>query len=585
MPSPVSQISSIAGQQPSSATPIDVSQQSFGSQYLDQGNPSLFDFNLAEMNFGNHYGALEFGMLGHMSSGAQGNPLGSTQNSTMTPPAFEPPNYDRSRYIRFDQNDLSPFKESDQTNTWQSSPTQQEIPFRAPDAGVNERFPSRPHQGPLAFAIASGSSHLQGVSPVSSSPDMAAPYDGVVRDSTGGPNQRQPALQRSCSAPQTFDHQQQSPQRARGNLLQQQHHQRQQDRRRPQTPTERSSRHATPSEKISRQLQFMASAPSHARRLRRDPSVIYSSVTQPYPYTAAFHALLDLIWKRFSPKKRNRIAKALGSIRPSLISFNQWLTEADLVFMEKCFQRGLWDYEDYANACGTPTIVCRRTGEVAHVGKEFTILAGWTKEVLLGKDPNLNVNFGQTFNGPQLGSGTATANSARGRFNTPRSNQDNGIKVEDEAETQQATSSPRQQPVFLAELMDEDSVVRFYEDYAKLAFADSKGSAWAPCKVLRYEPEENVDAKCPSKNGSGTGTDSDTDSKTKDRALDQVNGKKIDSIISPAESLQNLGTKDGKISCMYCWFVKRDVFNIPMMIVINVSGAFPIFVVLALRRH
>ena len=29
-------------------------------------------------------------------------------------------------------------------------------------------------------------------------------------------------------------------------------------------------------------------------------------------------------------------------------------------------------------------------------------------------------------------------------------------------------------------------------------------------------------------------------------------------------------TKDGKIDCSYCWTVKRDVFDIPMLIVMNV---------------
>jgi hypothetical protein len=35
-------------------------------------------------------------------------------------------------------------------------------------------------------------------------------------------------------------------------------------------------------------------------------------------------------------------------------------------------------------------------------------------------------------------------------------------------------------------------------------------------------------------------------------------------------------TKDGKIDCSYCWTVKRDVFDIPMLIVMNVSFSFPV---------
>lgn len=42
--------------------------------------------------------------------------------------------------------------------------------------------------------------------------------------------------------------------------------------------------------------------------------------------------------------------------------------------------------------------------------------------------------------------------------------------------------------------------------------------------------------------------------------------------IAGEKGMQNLGFKDGKVDCTYCWTVKRDVFDIPMLIVMNVSG-------------
>ena len=36
--------------------------------------------------------------------------------------------------------------------------------------------------------------------------------------------------------------------------------------------------------------------------------------------------------------------------------------------------------------------------------------------------------------------------------------------------------------------------------------------------------------------------------------------------------IHELGDKDGKVECSYCWTVKRDVFDIPMLIVMNVSN-------------
>jgi len=41
--------------------------------------------------------------------------------------------------------------------------------------------------------------------------------------------------------------------------------------------------------------------------------------------------------------------------------------------------------------------------------------------------------------------------------------------------------------------------------------------------------------------------------------------------ISGEKGMQKLGSADGKVDCTYCWTVKRDVFDIPMLIVMNVS--------------
>jgi hypothetical protein len=65
MPPPQEPISSIAH------TSGDVKPgQPFNAPFFDPADPSLFNFDISSLNFGNHYGALEFGMLGHMSSGA-----------------------------------------------------------------------------------------------------------------------------------------------------------------------------------------------------------------------------------------------------------------------------------------------------------------------------------------------------------------------------------------------------------------------------------------------------------------------------------------------------------------------------------
>jgi hypothetical protein len=94
--------------------------------------------------------------------------------------------------------------------------------------------------------------------------------------------------------------------------------------------------------------------------------------------------------------------------------------------------------------------------------------------------------------------------------------------------------------VFLAELLDDASVVEFYEQFARLAFGDSRGAVMTTCKVLTYqapmeEGEEGKEGNVVRKSG-------------------------------------GLAGKEGKVDCAFCWTIKRDVFDIPMLIVGNVSG-------------
>ncbi|KAI1025503.1 hypothetical protein LB503_007019 [Fusarium chuoi] len=81
--------------------------------------------------------------------------------------------------------------------------------------------------------------------------------------------------------------------------------------------------------------------------------------------------MVAVLRNRLPGNKLLRIAKALGEIRPSFISCTKDLTRQDLIFMEKCFQRTLVEYDDFLQHCCAPTIVCRRSGEVAAVNKEL----------------------------------------------------------------------------------------------------------------------------------------------------------------------------------------------------------------------
>lgn len=469
---------SLSGQQTTSAPAQP--QNPFAGPFFDPSDPALFNFDLSSMNFENRYGALEFGMLGHMATGAGDSPSDSaTQRGSMG----------RSGSAQFSATPITGGP------SFGESPGSQQQPFMFGDPLLNE-WPPGQHvnvggvypqsaqsilpghlpkaEGPHAFAIESGPANF--TSPSLTSANIPAGLEdntfNAVNKSNGFANGR-PVI-------------------------------------------------TTPSLKHQNlQVGF--------KKRHRNPSSIYESVKEPYAYTNGFHSLTAFIQRRFSSQKTLQIAKSLASIRPSFIATTKTLNRDDLIFMEKCFQRTLWEYEDFINACGTPTIVCRRTGEVAAVGKEFSILTGWKKEVLLGKEPNLNVNAGGS--GP---SGT----SSRGSF-TPQGSE---------------PPSGRPQPVFLAELLDDDSVVEFYEDFARLAFGDSRGSVTTTCKLLKYKTKEDMEV-------------AQSDDQRWSNHLRKGG-------IAGEAGMNQLGFKDGKVECAYCWTVKRDVFDIPMLIVMNVSLLF-----------
>ena len=539
--------------------------QPYAPSFLDaQSDPTMYGADAPAVKFDNRYGALEFGMLGQIASDMSGNALTSNQSPSMSSNAFGSQLYDDPTYIGmgFESQDylgINGDESSPASGSWRSAQDGQGPSMHSAElyqSGLHNGLSRDPHRMLRPFAAGPTSTDFPSNQNHATNAQLSS-YVDHSRDSSTFSDSKLSMLHGHKT-----QQQKRSPQRHKEQLAT------------TQSNRELQSSHLSsqngPNDTIAKRLQSIRHPTGTSKKHGRDPSEIYTRVKDPYPYTTAFHALTAVLSRRFSSKKRLKIAVALASIRPSFISLNRRLMNCDLVFMEQCFQRGLLDYEDFSNACGTPTIVCRRTGEVAHVGHEFTIMTGWRKEVLLGLEPNLNTNTPRESSNL---SGTATSTSSRGGFNTPKPSQQDDDSARQE--TIAPSPSTRKQPVFLAELLDDDSAVRFYEDYAKLAFADSKGSAWAPCNVLKYKPrdtgikspapreeETSVRSSAPSRAASG---ESEEYTKVKKEA------KGSDAFIAPGRGLADLGDRDGKVKCMYCWMVKRDVFNIPMMIVVNVG--------------
>ncbi|KAK4077094.1 uncharacterized protein Triagg1_4061 [Trichoderma aggressivum f. europaeum] len=278
---------------------------------------------------------------------------------------------------------------------------------------------------------------------------------------------------------------------------------------------------------------------------QRDSASIYASVKEPYPYVAGFHNMISVLRNRLPLSKLWKIAQSLGEIRPSFISCTKDLTREDLIFMEKCFQRTLVEFDDFLQHCCAPTIVCRRSGEVAAVNKEFAALTGWPKDVLLGKAPNRNIYTRSSDEGTDDGDSLTSSGQVTPAKNQPMQTNNNN--------NNNSNNNGRPQPVFLGELLDDDSLVEFYRDFAQLAFEDSRGKVQRSGRLMKYRTQEMLDAKemLGPQRHPRTGILS-----SRVTMIDSEHG------ISRIE-------KDGKVDCTYCWTIKRDVFDIPMMIIIN----------------
>lgn len=463
----------------------------YHAHIVDPHDPTQYHYDPTSFHFGTLYGALEFGMLDPMASG-----VGETSGDASGPLSAPGAGYTTPGGM---------------SSVYDGSPVHASTYFYSPDPNFSEWRPD----GALVASQSSGPPTFPLTAPPQMPMTEMMPQDFLH----GYPIGTSPSSLTSSSSSSSpanamvgMDDGLHSASMYASNVA-------------PPNPHDGSVSQESTSSVMS--TPNLPSQMSPTRRTR-DASSIYDHGKQPYSSATGFHGLTAFLQQRFSPPKTLRIANALASIRPSFLPCAKTLNREDLIFMEKSFQRTLFDYEEFINACGTPTIVCRRTGEVAAVGKEFSMLTGWKKEILLGNEPNRNVNTGHA----------VATSSLRGGTNPPRGPGGTASEAIDE-------SRPR--PVFLAELLDDDSVVGFYEDFARLAFGDSRGSVTRQCHLLKYQTAADHAAEAdPTRNemGAPLGT-------------------------------QPLGDRDSKVECSYCWTVKRDMFEIPMLIVMNVSDCTP----------
>ncbi|KAI9691090.1 MAG: Transcriptional regulator of nonfermentable carbon utilization [Bathelium mastoideum] len=574
--SPISsQFSSTQSQQTSPIHGLNGSQQQHHQPYtdalFDPSDPGLFNFDLASLNFGNHYGALELSMLGHMSSAvdtphSESNLMQNVTQSQPTSGSFSGPITSPQGFAdNLGQRPDFMYAQDAPMADWQGQPDSAHGSGGMVYNAVEDLARRDSHNAlPRAFAIGAGPPSIPSASPTSTG------ADGMIYDSTAPMS---PSLFVNSPTQQQNFYNRQNPQ------LQQAHAGSVSGPAAQSQPTHQHEKHVS----LPKNMRLPAStALSNTRARDRDPSSIYSSVTAPYAYTNSFHGLITVLLKRLPKQKVVRIAECMSYFRPTFIACTRTLNRQDLIFMEQGFQRMLWEYEDFINAYGTPSIICRRTGEVVGVNKEFSSLTGWSRDVLLGKEQNLNVNNGRE-DGVASGITGINTTGNRSSFNTARGpatgNYNNDPSSTGSDSTNGSTNDGgavsngenRHQPVYIAELLDDDSIIRFYEDFSMLAFGDARGSVMNPCKLLKYRTDEDIKEE----NDSDFGDHNLGSNDTKQRMI--ATGAKSSKAmpLNLAHSIHNeagmhaLGKREGKVDCMYCWTTRRDVWDMPMLIVMN----------------
>lgn len=176
----------------------------------------------------------------------------------------------------------------------------------------------------------------------------------------------------------------------------------------------------------------------YKHQVYKEPEEIYQQVKQPFSYTPGYHMLIAYLRNRFPKPMLVKMAELMATYRPSFIACTNSLKEGDLIFMEQCFQRTLLTYDSFIRVSGTPTIVWRRTGEIAYVGHEFCILTGWSKEDLIGKDRRK----------------------------------------------------------FIVELLDDKLVVEYFQLFSRIAFGDFLGATMTECTLLTPKPDVKIRMGC-----------------------------------------------------------------------------------------
>jgi hypothetical protein len=115
------------------------------------------------------------------------------------------------------------------------------------------------------------------------------------------------------------------------------------------------------------------------------------------------------------------------------------------------------------------------------------------------------------------------------------------------------------------ELMDERSAVEYLDDFAEAAYLNSRGTPRRRVNMLRYMTEEDMARNEQQQHNNAT------NGKHSGMRTDSAVVKLEKAVGHPGEAAMSRLAKDGLVDCMIQWHVKRDNFDMPMLVCMHVS--------------
>lgn len=169
-----------------------------------------------------------------------------------------------------------------------------------------------------------------------------------------------------------------------------------------------------------------------------------AGLLKPFNYIKGYARLSTYLETNVAPASRQKILRQLDRFRPKFREKSQALTDMDLVIVEMWFEKTLLEYDRVFASMAVPACCWRRTGEIFRGNKEMAELINVPVETLRG------VSY-------------------------PPSRECRSSKT--------LTVNPPQGKIALHEILTEDSVVRYWEEFGTIAFDPSHDTLLTACSL------------------------------------------------------------------------------------------------------